>query len=69
LQQQKKKVRDEFLQNFFLPLRQDYESKIDQYKALFPIKESDMSQEPAEIEEIYAYGEVISTRKVELNPQ
>ena len=43
VKEKKKQIRDDFLNNFFIPLRQDYEKNINKYKALFPIKESDMS--------------------------
>lgn len=36
---QRKKVRDNFLNDFFIPLRQNYERDIEKFKKLFPIKE------------------------------
>ena len=48
IKDKKKKIRDDFLENFFIPLRREYESDINQYKQLFPIKESDMAEKPVE---------------------
>lgn len=48
IKDKKKKIRDDFLENFFIPLRREYESNINQYKQLFPIKESDMAEKPVE---------------------
>jgi len=42
---QRKQIRDDFLNNFFIPVRQEYEKNINKYKAIFPIKESDMAAE------------------------
>jgi len=42
---EKKVVRDEFLQNFFLPLRRKYEEKIDQYEALWPLTDEHYAAE------------------------
>lgn len=65
---QRKKVRDDFLDNFFLPLRKRYEQDIEKYKALFPIKEGDISEKQEEFTSIFHYGEVVSTRQLELHP-
>lgn len=53
IKDKKKKIRDDFLDNFFIPLRREYESQINEYKALFPIKESDFESKPEEITNIY----------------
>jgi len=58
----RKEVRDDFLNNFFLPLRQKYEEDIETYKALFPIKEKEMHDEEREYKNIYQHGEVINSR-------
>lgn len=42
----KKKIRDDFLDNFFIPLRREFEENIEEYKALFPIKEADIVETP-----------------------
>ena len=55
-------MRDDFLNNFFLPLRQKYEDDIDQYQALFPLKEKDMNDEDREYKNIYQFGEVVNSR-------
>lgn len=65
VKEQRKVIRDDFLNNFFVPLRQQYESKIDEHKALFPIKEKDMAEESASYHNIYAFKEVISQRRIE----
>lgn len=41
-------IREDFLNNFFIPLRQNYEKKMDKFKQLFPIKASDLSEKPVE---------------------
>jgi hypothetical protein len=43
-----------------VPLRNEYEADIKKYKALFPIKETDIAEEVVTINTIYQYGEVIS---------
>jgi len=65
VKKKRKEVRDDFLNNFFLPLRQKYEDDIDKYKALFPIKEKDMDDKDREYKNIYQHGEVINSRKLE----
>lgn len=65
IKEKRKKIRDDFLNNFFIPLRRDYEENIEKYKALFPIKESDMAKENVDIKNIYQYGETIGSRKLE----
>jgi len=62
---QRKLVRDDFLNNFFIPARQQYEKDMDKYRALFPIRESDMAKEQADYFNIYAFKETISQRKIE----
>jgi hypothetical protein len=62
---QRKQIRDDFLNNFFIPLRKEYESNIGKYKALFPIKDADMATETVRVENIYQYGEVINIRKLD----
>ena len=48
IQKEKKRiVREEFLNKFFLPLRRQYEENIGKYKAIFPIKETDIAETPA----------------------
>ena len=42
---EKKVVRDQFLNDFFLPLRRKYEQNIEQYEALWPLKERDFAEE------------------------
>lgn len=44
IKESKKKVRDEFLSNFFLPLRKEFESQKDKFEALFPIKANQMAE-------------------------
>lgn len=38
----KKTIRDEFMDNFFLPLRHKYEADIEKYIELWPLKEDQM---------------------------
>jgi len=61
----KKKIRDDFLNNFFIPLRQDFEKDVKKFQALFPIKEDDMSKDELKYTNIYQFGETISQRKLE----
>jgi hypothetical protein len=65
VKEQRKVIRDDFLNNFFIPLRQQYEAKVDQHMALFPIKDKDMAEEPAAYHNIYAFKEVVSQRRIE----
>ena len=55
---EKKVVRDEFLENFFLPLRRKYEENIEQYEALFPVKEEHLAAEDQVIDHVYNYGDL-----------
>ena len=64
-QESKKKIREEFLSSFFLPLRKDFEQQRDKYEALFPIKASQMADQAVEIEIIYSYENVVSETKVQ----
>jgi len=65
VQASKKKVRDEFFKNFFMPLRKEFEDNIPKYEKLWPIKEKDMQPEPVEMEIIYSYDNIISETKVQ----
>ena len=64
IKESKKKVRDEFLNNFFLPLRKEFEGQKDKFEALFPIKASQMAEQMVEIEVIYSYENVVSETKI-----
>lgn len=64
VKESKKKIRDEFLNSFFLPLRKEFEDNKKQYESLWPIKPSQMADELVEIEFIYSYDNVISERKI-----
>ena len=63
----RKEVRDDFLNNFFIPMREKYEADIDKYKAIFPLKEKDLHDEEIEYKSIYTHGETLSTRKLDVN--
>lgn len=62
IKDKRKKIRDDFLENFFMPLRQEYEENVDKYQALFPIKETDMNEEKVEQINIYQYMEEMKSR-------
>ena len=64
IKESKKKVRDEFLNNFFLPLRKEFESQKDKFEALWPIKPNQMADQMVEIEVIYSYENVVSETKI-----
>jgi hypothetical protein len=57
----KKSIRDDFLNKFFIPLRNDYEEEMDKHMDLFSIKDADMTDTLVEYEVIYSLGEVKST--------
>lgn len=57
LRAERNNITNEFINSFFLPLRQKYEADIAWYQENFPIKESDMEPEPVKVEHIYAYGD------------
>jgi len=46
-------------------MRREFEEDIEKYKALFPIKDSDIHSEEVSVNSIYQYNEVITTRKLE----
>jgi len=49
----KKDIRDEFLNNFYIPRRMEYEENIDKYVAIWPIKDADLTDEPVNISHIF----------------
>ena len=61
--EKKKAIRDEFLDNFFLPLRRKYEQNIDQYLALWPLKDDQMAEEEATITHVYQYGDLLEKKE------
>lgn len=65
IKESKKKIRDEFLSTFFIPLRKEFESQIDKYEALYPIKPKDMADQLVDFEIIYSYETVISETKIQ----
>ena len=64
IRDEKKVIRDEFLNNFFLPLRRKYEQNIEQYEALWPLKDNQMADEEQTVDHIYHYGELQKTEKL-----
>jgi hypothetical protein len=64
IKESKKKVREEFLNTFFLPLRREFESQKDKFEALWPIKPNQMADQMVEIEVIYSYENVVSETKI-----
>lgn len=67
IRDEKKIVRDEFLNNFFIPLRQKYEEKMDQYEALWPLKDEQMAPEHQVIDHVYNYGDLLKTERLVRN--
>jgi len=63
---QRKEIRDEFLNTFFIPLRESYEKDIKKYMALFPIKQTDISDQELVTHVVYNYGETLSQRKLDM---
>jgi hypothetical protein len=55
VKESKKRIRDEFLSNFFIKLRKEFEDNISK----------DMRPDPVDIEIIYSYENVISERKIQ----
>ncbi len=64
IKESKKKVREEFLSTFFLPLRREFEAQKDKFEALWPIKPNQMADQMVEIEVIYSYENVVSETKI-----
>jgi len=62
----RKEVRDDFLNNFFIPARTKYEENMEQYKAIFPIKEKDFAEEEISYHSIYQHKDVLNSRKLDL---
>jgi len=67
IKDKRKKIRDDFLDNFFVPLRKEFEENIDKYKSLFPIKETDMAEKPETIVNIYHFMDEVSSRKLDIH--
>jgi hypothetical protein len=59
----KKEIRDEFLNNFYLPRRQEYEDNIDKYISLWPLKDEQLAPETADITYIFQYGDTKDTKR------
>jgi len=55
-------VRDQFLEEYFLPLRREFEKRIGDYEKLFPIKRDKLVE--TEVESIFAYEHVVSEKKI-----
>ena len=67
IKDKRKVIRDNFLENFFIPLREEYEEDIDKYKALFPIKESEIEQKPIEQVNVFTYLEEQGSTKLDIH--
>ena len=65
IKESKKKIREEFLNTFFVPLRKEFESQIDKYEALYPIKAKDMVDHPVEVQIIFSYETVVSETRIQ----
>jgi recombinational DNA repair ATPase RecF len=65
VKEQRQAERQEFMDRFFLPLRQEFEDNIGKYEKLWPIKDKDMAEETVQYEIIYAYENVVSERKIQ----
>ena len=61
--EKKKAIRDEFLNSFYLPLRRKYEQNIDQYIALWPLKDDQMAEEETTITHVYQYGDLLEKKE------
>ena len=61
----KKTIRDEFLNNFYLPLRRKYESDMEKYIKLWSLKETDMSEKDEVVTHVYNYGDLVETKKID----
>ena len=61
IRDEKKVVRDEFLNNFFLPMRARYEEDIEKYEALWPLKDEHYAAEEVIYEHVYNYGDLTKT--------
>ena len=64
IREEKQRVRDDFLEEYFLPLRKEFEDQIEEFKALWPLKDADYEEEDVKVEIIYSYDNVISEKKV-----
>lgn len=61
----KKAIRDDFLNNFYIPLRKKYEADIDKYIKLWPLKDSDMSEKEEVVTHVYNYGDLLETKRID----
>lgn len=57
VRERKSAIINEFLNNFFLPLRQKYEDEVEWYQTNWPIKEAEYEKDPATVNHLYAYGD------------
>ena len=58
----KKHERDQFLSEFFIPLRKDFEKNIKEYEKLFPIAQDNLVEIEQEV--IYSFAKEISEKKI-----
>jgi hypothetical protein len=61
----KKDIRDEFLNNFYLPNRKAYEDNIEEFIALWPLKDSTLTDKEVAVNHIFAYGDLKDTKRIE----
>ena len=61
-QSKKREVRNQFLEEFFLPLRREFEKNIDEFEKLYPLKEE--NKEQIDYEVIYSFSKEISEKKI-----
>jgi uncharacterized protein YjaZ len=61
----KKAIRDEFLNNFYLPMRRKYEADMDKYIKLWPVKDSDMTDKEEVVTHVYNYCDLLETKRIE----
>ena len=63
VREKRRVIREDFLNNFFIPLRRAYEEDIPKYEDLHPLKKNDLIER--EYHNIWFFGEVKSTRTLE----
>jgi len=61
----KKAVRDDFLNNFYLPLRHKYEADMEKYIKLWPLKDTDMTEKEEIVIHVYNYCDLVATKPID----
>lgn len=64
VRERKAGIINEFLSNFFMPLRQKYESDLHWYEKNWPVGKDEYEKEEGTVNHLYAYGDLVSQKMI-----